>query len=330
MSRMVDGEWRTDVEQLITEDGAFEREETTFRDWIRDDPQARYRPEPGRYHLYISRACPWAHRVTLVRRLKGLEDVISMDVVDPVREDQGWEFAPEKDGCTEDSIGGVDYLREVYAAADSQYSGRVTVPVLWDRKEATIVNNESGELMRMIDTVFDEYAERDVRLYPPGKQDAIDRIVSEIYEPINDGVYRAGFAETQEAYESAVTDLFEALEHWDAVLSEQRFLLGDTITLADVALFTTLYRFDPVYYVHFKCNERRIDDFPNLSGYLRDLYQLPGVEATCNIDHVKRHYYMSHTDINPKRIVPTGPDRDLTADHDRDSLSSEPPLGIGG
>lgn len=326
MSRMVDGEWRTDVEQIVTADGEFDRDETTFRDWIRNDPNAQFEPAAGRYHLYISRACPWAHRVAIVRRVTGLEDVISMDVVDPVREDQGWEFAPEKPGCTEDSIRGADYLREIYAAADPNYSGRVTVPVLWDRERETTVNNESSELMRMLDTAFEEFASRDLTLYPEERRDEIDQVVSDMYEPINNGVYRAGFAETQSAYERAVTELFDALDRRESVLADQRYLFGDQMTLADVAMFTTLYRFDPVYYVHFKCNERTIDSFPNLSGYLRDLYQVPGVAETCDLDHVKEHYYRSHTDINPKGRVPTGPKRDLTTEHDRDRLPGSPPV----
>ena len=325
---MVDGEWRTDVEMLVTESGRFKRDETTFRDWIFDDPDARFQPEPGRYHLYISRACPWAHRVVLVRALMGLEDVISMDVVDPHRIDQGWEFAPEKPGCTEDSILGADYLREIYAAADPEYTGRVTVPVLWDRHRETIVNNESAELMRMLTEAFAEYATRDVALYPDHLADDVDDTVRAIYEPINNGVYRAGFADSQEAYDEAVAELFAALDEWDDHLADRRFLVGDQPTLADVAMFTTLYRFDPVYYVHFKCNERLIEDYPNLSGYLRDLYQLPGVAQTCNLEHVTEHYYRSHDHLNPKGIVPTGPTRDLTAPHDRDSLPGELPAAL--
>ena len=325
---MVDGEWRTDVEMLVTESGEFKRDETTFRDWIRDDEAARFQPEPDRYHLYISRACPWAHRVALVRSLMGLEDAISMDIVDPHRIDQGWEFAPEKPDCTEDSIFGADYLRTVYAEADPAYTGRVTVPVLWDRKRETIVNNESAELMRMLPEAFGRYATRDVDLYPESLRPEIDDVVTEIYQPINNGVYRAGFADTQAAYEAAIEDLFGALDRWDQHLADRRFLVGDQPTVADVAMFTTLYRFDPVYYVHFKCNEQRIDEYDHLSGYLRDLYQLPGVAETCNLAHTKEHYYRSHDHLNPKGIVPTGPRRDLTTAHDRESLPGEVPAAL--
>ncbi|MFB6266662.1 MAG: glutathione S-transferase family protein [Halodesulfurarchaeum sp.] len=329
MPRMVDGTWDPDEEMVKTdESGSFERAETTFREWVRADPDATYPAAADRYHLYISRACPWAHRVVLVRKLKGLEETISMDVVDPVREDEGWEFAPEKPGCTPDTQHGSAYLRDVYAAADPTYTGRVTVPVLWDTTRETIVNNESADLMRMVDQAFDDHAERDVTLYPADHRDEIDRLVDELYESVNNGVYKAGFAETQEAYERAVDELFEALDRYDTLLGEQRYLVGDRLTLADICLFSTLYRFDPVYYVHFKCNEQLIAQYPNLSGYLRDLYQLPGVRETCNMDHVKAHYYRSHTDINPTQFVPTGPRQDLDAPHDREELPGEPPAAL--
>ncbi|MFW5938243.1 MAG: glutathione S-transferase family protein [Halanaeroarchaeum sp.] len=325
MGRLIDGEWHTDETLEHADDGSFERQETTFRDRIAADPDAEFPAEPGRYHLYVSRACPWAHRTTIVRRLKGLEDVISMDVVDPVRIDQGWEFAPEKDDCTPDTVNGFDYLREVYTAADPEYTGRVTVPVLWDRERETIVNNESQEIIEMLDAAFDEYATRDLTLYPQDRRDEVDRLVDEIYEPINNGVYRAGFAGTQAAYEAAVEELFEALDRWESVLDDQRYLAGDRLTLADVCLFPTLYRFDSVYHTHFKCNVRRIADYPNLRNYLRELYQLPGVAATCNVEHVKEHYYRSHADINPSGLVAVGPDEDFDAAHDRDRLPGGPP-----
>ena len=325
---MVDGTWRTDLEGIVTEGGEFQRDESTFRDWILNREDARFQPEAGRYHLYVSRACPWAHRVVLVRKLKGLEDVISMDVVDPVREDQGWEFSPEKPGCTADSVLGSEYLREVYATAESDYTGRVTVPVLWDRERETIVNNESSELIRMVDTTFEEFATRDVSLFPAEHREEIEDVLSAIYGPINDGVYRAGFAKTQSAYEEAVGELFEALDRWDAALADRRYLVGDQLTLADVAMFTTLFRFDPVYHVHFKCNERKIAEYPHLSGYLRDIYQLPGVAETCNLEHVKQHYFRSHTDINPNGIVPTGPRQDLSSPHGREHLPGDPPRAL--
>jgi putative glutathione S-transferase len=329
MNMLVDGEWRTDVSESTNEDGEFERQETSFRDWVQDDPDAEFSPEEGRYHLYVSWACPWAHRTLVTRALKGLDHAVSVDIVDPYRQNDGWEFTPEKAECTTDSIHGADYLREVYTAADPDFTGRVTVPVLWDRKTETIVNNESEEIMRMLDVAFDDIAANDVDLYPEGYQDDVDRIIDEIYEPINNGVYRAGFAETQGAYDRAVGELFDALDHWDDVLADQRYLAGDRLTEADVAMFTTLVRFDAVYHTHFKCNVRQIKDYDNLWGYLRELYQLPGVTETVNIDQIKEHYYRSHTDLNPKQIVPAGPEVDFSAEHDRDRLPGGPPADLG-
>jgi putative glutathione S-transferase len=325
MNMLVDGEWRTDAYQSTNEDGEFDRSETAFRDWVRDNPDARFQPEAGRYHLYVSLACPWAHRTLLVRALKGLEDAISLDVVDPVRDDGGWQFTPEKAACTEDSLYGSDYLRELYVQADPDATGRVTVPVLWDTEEETIVNNESEEILRMLDTAFDDIAERDVDLYPEGYQEEIDRIIEDIYEPINNGVYRSGFADSQKAYDKAVTELFDALDHWDAVLEDQRYLAGDRLTEADICMFTTLVRFDEVYHTHFMCNHKLIREYDNLWPYLRDLYQTPGVAETVNMDHITEHYYTTHPDVSPKRIVPMGPDPDFEAPHDRDELPGELP-----
>lgn len=333
---MIDGEWRYDVEQIQSdESGEFERDTTSFRDWIAgtrrgpddvvtDGPE----PEAGRYHLYVSYACPWAHRTLFTRAVKGLEDAISVDVVDPVRKDEGWEFAPEKEGCTEESQYGHDYLREVYAEADEEYTGRVTVPVLWDTNEETIVNNESEEIMRMLDTGFEADATNDVDLYPEGYRAEVDDVIDEIYPVINNGVYRAGFAESQEAYDDAVADLFDALDRWNERLADQRYAAGDRLTLADVAMFTTLYRFDEVYHTHFKCNEKRIADYEHLWGYLRELCQLPGVDATLHMDHVKNHYYRSHGQLNPKRLVATGPNPEFAAPHDRDELPGGPPEAL--
>ncbi|WP_284006965.1 glutathione S-transferase family protein [Haloarcula pelagica] len=325
MNMLVDGEWRTDAYETTNDDGEFDRQETAFRDRIEDDPDARFQPEAGRYHLYVSLACPWAHRTLLVRRLKGLEDAISVDVVDPYRDDDGWQFTPEKAGCTEDTVNGADYLREVYLAADPEMTGRVTVPVLWDTQEATIVNNESEEILRMLDTEFDALAEHDVDLYPEGYQDEVDRLIDEIYEPINNGVYRTGFADTQDAYDDAVAELFDALDHWDAVLEDQRYLAGDRLTEADICMFTTLVRFDEVYHTHFMCNHRLVREYDNLWPYLRDLFQTPGVAETVNMDHIKEHYYTTHPDVSPKRIVPMGPDPDFSASHDRDDLPGDLP-----
>jgi len=322
MNMLVAGEWRTDAYQDTNDDGEFDRQETSFRDRIGDPG---FPAEPGRYHLYISRACPWAHGAVLVRKLLGLEDVISMDVVDPYREADGWMFTPEKDGCTPDTVNGFSYLREAYVAADPEFTGRVTVPVFWDRERETIVNNESIEVMQDLATEFQEYAENDVELYPEGKREEIDRVVEDIYEPINNGVYRAGFADTQAAHEDAVTELFDALDCWDATLDDQRYLLGEDLTLADVRLFPTLVRFDPVYHTHFKCNVRRLRDYDNLWNHTKELYRLDSVAETVNMEHIKEHYYRTHGDVNPKRIVPLGPEIDYTEPHDRSRLPGGPP-----
>ncbi len=325
MNMLVDGEWRTDAYETTNEDGEFERQSTTFRDEIVDDPDAQFPAEAGRYHLYVSKACPWAHRTLLVRALKGLEDAITVDVVDPYRDEGGWQFTPEKDGCTPDSINGFDYLREAYVAADPDATCRVTVPVLWDKKEDTIVNNESEEILRMLDTEMDRVADRDVDLYPDGYQDEIDEIIDEIYEPINNGVYRAGFASSQAAYDEAVEDLFAALDHWDSVLGDQRYLAGDRLTEADICMFTTLVRFDQVYHTHFMCNRQHVQEYDNLWPYLRDLYQTPSVAETVDMAHIKEHYYTTHPDVNPSGIVAAGPDLDFEADHDRDEMGGSPP-----
>lgn len=318
MGELVDGVW--DPSPARGHD-----QEDGFDEWVTGQEQTtnpEYPAEKGRYHLYISRACPWAHRAALVRRLKGLEEVLSVDIVDPVRERDGWEFTPERDSCTPDSINGVDYLREVYVESDPSYTGRVTVPVLYDTETATIVNNESADIARMLDRAFDEYATRDTDLYPEGSRDEIDAITEQVHEEVNLGVYRAGFADSQEEYEAAAEDLFEALEHWDEVLGSRRFLTGDVVTLADVFLFPTLFRFDAVYYTHFKCNVKRLVEFENLWDYARDIYQLPGVAETCNLDHVKAHYYRSHEDLNPTGFVPVGPAVDWSRPHDREELSN--------
>ena len=325
MNMLVDGEWQTKAYESTNEEGEFERGTTNFRDRIRDEPGARFQPEAGRYHLYVSYACPWAHRTLLMRSLKGLEDAISVDVVDPFRDEDGWQFTPEKAACTEESLHGSDYLRELYQTADDEATGRVTVPVLWDRQEETIVNNESAEILRMLDTEMDDVASRDVNLYPEGYRDAIDQIIDEIYDPINNAVYRAGFAKSQEAYDRAIEELFEALSHWDQVLADQRYLAGDRLTEADICMFTTLVRFDEVYHTHFMCNRQFIHQYDNLWPYLRDIYQTPGVADTVNMNHIKEHYYTTHPDVTPTRIIAAGPDPDFEAQHDRDRLPGGPP-----
>ncbi len=316
---LVAGEWRTDVEPETDESGAFDRVETSFRDEVRDEPDATFQPAAGRYHLYIARNCPWAHGAALARRLAGLTGVVSMDVVDPERHDDGWEFTPDKDGCTADTVNGCSYLRDVYRAADSEYTGRVTVPVLWDKETETIVNNESIEIMRQFATAFREYGLDRVNLYPDEYQSDIDRIIDDIYEPINNGVYRCGFAGSQAAYDEAVAELFDALDHWNAVLAEQRYLAGDRLTLADLRLFPTLIRFDRAYHTAFKCNRQYIHQYDNLWPYLRDLYQTPGFAETVNMTHILDWgYYQGE-------ITPVGPALDFGASHDRDRLPGTPP-----
>jgi len=317
MGRLIEGQWST-VNSLRSDEhsGEFIREATTFRHGIGTGPDALFPAEAGRYRLYISRACPWAHRTTIMRRWKGLAEAIPLTLVEPVRIDDGWEFSD----TYPDPLYGADYLRELYVRADPEATCRVTVPVLWDTKQETIVNNESREIMRLLDTAFDEFATNEVSFYPDDLRGEIDRVIDAIYEPVNNGVYRAGFAGTQAAYEEAVRELFDALDHWEAVLGHQRYLCGDVVSEADICLFTTLYRFDSVYYTHFKCNIRRITDYPNLWNYLKELSQMPGVAPTCNMDHIKRHYYMSHTWINPAQIVPVGPALDFGGPHNRGRL----------
>ena len=347
MNMLVDGEWRTDAYETTNQDGAFERGETTFRDWVRDDPDARFQPEAGRYHLYVSYACPWAHRTLIVRSLLGLEEAISVSVVDPYRDEDGWQFTPETDGCTPDHVHGADFLRELYVRADPDATCRVTVPVLWDTQEQTIVNNESREIVRMFTTVFagvseseasggssvergesDDVARRHVDLCPEEDREDVDGILDEIYEPINNGVYRAGFATEQEPYEGAIDDLFSALDRWDGVLADQRYLAGDRLTEADVAMFTTLVRFDTVYHTHFMCNVQYVREYEQLWPYLRDLYQTPGVAETVRMDHIKEHYYTTHPSVNPHRIVARGPDLAFDAPHERDALPGGPPAAL--
>ncbi len=317
---LIDGKWISEREQEDKQ-GKFIRPSTTFRDKITADGSSGFKAELGRYHLYISWACPWAQRTAIMRQLKGLEEAISLSVVAPEIDQNGWEFSNEP-GSIPDTVNNTNYLWEIYLKADPGYSGRVTVPVLWDKETGTIVNNESREIIRMLDTQFDAIAQNNVNFYPEDLQTVVDETIDAIYQPINNGVYRAGFATTQSAYEEAVTELFDALDHWEGVLAEQRYLCGDRLTEADWCMFTTLLRFDSVYYVHFKCNLRRIVDYPNLWNYLKDLYQQQGVKETCNLDHIKRHYYKSHPKVNPTRIVPKGPLIDFEAPHNRYRMGS--------
>ncbi len=306
MGQLIDGVWHKGWYDPDAR-GAFQRPKTKFRSWIRRDGSTEFKPESGRYHLYVSYACPWAHRSIIMRALRGLEDDISITVVDPKMSDEGWSFAKDDP----DPLFGATYLREIYLRAKKDYSGRVTVPVLWDKKTNTIVNNESREVMRMLDLEFVDVARNKVTLAPAELLPRIEATLDAIYQPINNGVYRAGFATTQEAYDEAVTELFTELDRWEAVLGKQRYLCGETLTEADVALYTTLVRFDLVYYAHFKCNIRRIADFPNLSRFLKELYSIPEIKKTTDPRHIKIHYYWSQTTVNPHRIVPLGPHVDL-------------------
>ncbi|WP_448188151.1 glutathione S-transferase family protein [Azospirillum sp. sgz301742] len=315
MGLLIDGCWTDQWYDTKASGGAFVRPETQFRGWVRANGSTPFRPEPGRYHLYVSYACPWAHRTLILRTLKKLESVISVSVVDPLMLENGWEL-PE--GA--DPVNGVRFLSEVYVKASPGYSGRVTVPALWDKATGTIVNNESAEIIRMLNREFDALGDASRDFCPEDLRDEIDRVNAFVYDRVNNGVYKAGFATAQDRYEHAFDALFDALDALDARLAGQRWLVGNRLTEADWRLFTTLVRFDAVYVGHFKCNKRRIADYPNLSGYLRDLHQVPGVAATVRFDHIKRHYYGSHRTINPTGIVPRGPELDLGSPHGREWL----------
>jgi putative glutathione S-transferase len=296
------GQWHEGWYDTRRTHGEFVRTTAAFRHWITADGSSGFPVEAGRYHLYVSLACPWAHRTLIARVLKGLEEVISVSVVEPVMT-QGWCFSD----ALPEPLYGVHYLHQLYAAAVPGYTGRVTVPVLWDKKSHAIVNNESSEILRMLNGAFAGFARDDVDLYPAALRPRIDEVNAFVYDNINNGVYRCGFATEQTAYERAFERLFSALDRVEAMLGERPWLAGEQPTEADWRLFTTLARFDAVYFGHFKCNRERIEDFPNLSRFLRALYRVPGIAATVNIDHIKRHYYMSHAHINPTRIVPVGP-----------------------
>ncbi|MEY2493753.1 MAG: glutathionyl-hydroquinone reductase [Verrucomicrobiota bacterium] len=304
-----------------TKDGTFERQEDAFRDWVRHDRSTPYKPERGRYHLYVSFACPWAHRTIILRKLKGLEDAIGMTVVDPVRDERGWAFR-NGPGHSEDPVNGFEFLSQAYGATNPIYRGRVTVPVLWDKQSKRIVSNSDDDLLRMLNSEFSEFAKNDYDFYPADLRREIDALNKVVYERVNNGVYLAGFATQQRPYERAAKKLFETLDELDSRLASRRYLLGQRMTEADWRLFPTLIRFDAVYHGHFKCNLRRIVDYPHLWPYLRDLYQYDGVAETVNFDHIKRHYYMTHHEINPTRIVPIGPALDLSAPHGRDLLGA--------
>ncbi|HET7384711.1 MAG TPA: glutathione S-transferase family protein [Pseudolabrys sp.] len=320
MGLLVDGVWQDDVSR--TKDGHFVRPTTQFRNWVTLDGNpgssgvGGFVAEAGRYHLYVSLSCPWAHRTIIFRKLKGLENVISMSTVSPDMLKDGWTFNVAE-GSSGDTANGKNKLSEIYLLADSRYSGRVSVPVLWDKKRKTIVNNESSEIIRMVNSAFDAFTNVHTDYYPEKFRAEIDRLNDLIYPNINNGVYRAGFASSQAAYEQAFRNVFDALDEIEQLLSQHRYLVGNTITEADWRLFCTLIRFDAVYYSHFKCNWRHIYEFPNMSNYLRDLYQVPGVGETVSIEQIKRHYYGSQRQVNPTGIVPVGPQLDFAAPHDR-------------
>ena len=317
MGLLVEGQWKDQWYDTESTGGKFVRESAGFRDWVSADPDSRFTAEAGRYHLYVSLACPWAHRTLILRKLKGLEGAIGVSIVDPYMGEWGWSFS-DAPGTIADPLYGLDHLFELYQKAASSYTGRVTTPTLWDRQHETIVSNESADIVRMFNSAFDAVAEHPERDYYPSElRSEIDAVNERVYHDVNNGVYKAGFATTQQAYEQAFEKLFATLDWLDARLAEQRYLAGSRITEADWRLFVTLVRFDAVYVGHFKCNLRRIADYPNLSGYLRELYQVPGIAETTNFDHIKQHYYRSHPTINPTGIVPVGPELDLYAPHGR-------------
>ncbi|MGB6543027.1 MAG: glutathione S-transferase family protein [Xanthobacteraceae bacterium] len=329
MGLLVDGTWQDDTGKEFgsrNKDGHFVRTTTTFRNFVTADgspgPTGKggFPAEPGRYHLYVSLACPWAHRTLIFRKLKKLEAAISLSVMAALLSRKGWEFGTEP-GATLDTVNGKSTLADIYLLADPRYNGRASVPVLWDKKQRTIVSNESSEIIRMLNSAFNAFTDVHTDYYPVELRAEIDRINEIVYPNVNNGVYRAGFATTQAAYEEAARALFATLDQLEERLSRQRYLVGRRITEADWRLFTTLVRFDAVYYSHFKCNVRRITDYPNLWSYLRDLYQVPGVAETVSLDHIKRHYYGSHRNLNPSGIVPIGPLIDFTLPHDRSRVA---------
>jgi glutathionyl-hydroquinone reductase len=305
LGQLVNGQWQSEWKEN-NEKGEFQRMSTQFHNWITADGTNGFKAEPNRYHLYVSLGCPWANRTAILWKLKGLEDAIGLSIVDPVISDRGWQFS-EYEGCIPDNINHAGYLYEIYTKAIANYTGRVTVPVLWDKHNQTIVNNESRQIIRMFNGEFNAFAKNpDLDFYPLHLQPQIEETIDRIYQPINNGVYRAGFATSQSAYEQAVVELFAALDYWEEVLGSQTYLCGDSITLTDWCLFPTLFRFDLAYYGLFKCNLKHLREYPNLRSYLRMLYHLKGVKEMCNADHVKRLYYMGIPELNPNRIIPLG------------------------
>lgn len=328
MGKLVDGIWRDSWYDTSATGGAFKRDSARFRNWITPDGapgpsgEGGFAAQSGRYHLYVSLACPWAHRALIFRALKGLEDHIGVSVVHPDMLSEGWELRADYPGATGDRLYGLPYLRDLYTRADPGISGRVTVPLLWDRERDTIVSNESAEIIRMFNGAFDALTGNRDDYWPEDLRAEIAPVNDRIYDTLNNGVYKAGFATSQEAYDAAVHPLFDTLDWLEERLSQRRYLMGARITEADWRLFTTLIRFDLVYHTHFKCNRARITDYPALWAYLRELYQWPGVAETVNFDHIVRHYHYSHDTVNPHRIIPINPDPDFTAPHDRERLTA--------
>ena len=326
MGRLVDGAW-TEDENTSSKSGKFMRPESVFRNWVTADgsagPSGRdgFKAEPGRYHLYVSHNCPWAYRAMLFRRLKGLEDHISIAISASSRKDEGWTYVPEE-GCLPDEVNGVTYLHEAYTKADPQYTGRVTVPTLWDKERRTIVNNESSEIIRMFNNAFDEVGATGPDFYPEELRDEINAVNEDVYAYINNGVYRCGFATTQEAYEEAFDNLFNTLDAMEERLSKHRYLAGDKLTEADWRLFSTLLRFDIVYYGLFKCSKKHIYEYPNLWNFTLELYQYPGVAEITDLDHIKQGYYANMQRLDVKGFVPKGPDLDFTQPHDREHFAT--------
>ncbi len=325
--QLIDGYWRHEANFPTDAKGAFDRPESDFRNWITPDGapgpsgEGGFEAEPGRYHLYVSYACPWASRALVFRALKGLEEMVGLSVVDPLMLENGWEFS-EKPGCIPDTVNGFTYLHQLYTKAEPGVSCRAVVPVLWDKARSTIVSNESSEIIRMFNSAFDGCGARPGDYYPKALRAEIDAVNDRVYRTVNNGVYRAGFARSQNAYEKAFGELFDTLDWLDSRLGRQRYLAGGRITEADWRLFTTLVRFDLVYHTHFKCNRRRLVDYPSLWAYTRELYQVPGIAGTVNFDHIRRHYYVSQPQVNPSRIVAVGPDLDFAAPHGRERIGT--------
>ena len=328
MGLLIDGKWEDQWYDTKSTGGAFKRSEAQFRNWVTSDGSAGpsgdagFKAESGRYHLYVSHACPWANRTMIFRALKGLEEHISVSVVHPDMLGEGWTFASDFEGATGDTLFGTDFARDIYIKAQPDVTTRVTVPILWDKQRETIVSNESSEIIRMFNSAFNELTGDQQDFYSEALRSQIDEINKRVYDEINNGVYKSGFSTTQKAYDNAVHTLFEALDWVEDILSKSRYLTGDQVTEADWRLLTTLVRFDPVYHLHFKCNRKRIIDYPNIWAYTRELYQWPGVAGTIHFDHIVRHYHYSHDTINPYRILPINPEIDWQAPHGREALQA--------